>query len=84
MTYVGVVSDLLNGGSLEMTSITAELVANVVGVLHSTKEFVRRGEQATLAELKALLLAILVDVFDPFVVRVGTSGINVVLKLDDV
>lgn len=83
-TYIGVVSDLLDGGRLEMTSITTEAVTNVVGMLQATKEVISRGEETTLAEFKALLLAILMDVLDPVVVRVGTGGVDVVLELDDV
>lgn len=84
VTYVRVVSDLLDGGGLEMTSITTEAITNVVGVLHSTKELISRGEKASLAELKALLLAILMDVLNPVVVRVSAGGVDVVLELDDV
>lgn len=78
------VSDLLDGGLMEVTGVALEATGNVVGVLHASKSLLDGGSEASLAELKTLLLAIIVDVFDPVVVVVGLGLVDAVFELDDV
>lgn len=78
------VSDLLNDVVVEMASITLELVTEVESVLHASKDIVEGGDAAALAELKALVLATVVDVLDPGVMGLGFVGVDVILELDDV
>lgn len=78
------VSDLLDGGLVEVARVALEAGGNVVGVLHASESLLNRGAEATLTELKALLFAIFVDVLNPFVMVGGLGLVDVVLELDDV
>lgn len=82
-TYVGVIPDLLNDGLVKVAGVALEALANVEGVLQTSKGLVCEGSGA-LSQLKALLLAMAVDVLDPGVMIRRSSLINVVLELDDV
>lgn len=82
-TYIRVVPDLLDDVLGKVASVALE-VTNLEGVLQAVKGLVRAEDAASLAELKALLLAFIVDALDPVLVLVDTSLINVVLELDDV
>jgi hypothetical protein len=77
---IRMVSDLLNDGLVEVASVALE-VADLEGVLH-TREGIKR--LTALAELKATLLATLMDVLNPGVVVRGSVLIDMVLELDDV
>lgn len=81
---IGVVSDLLDNGLVEVASIALETITNLEGVLHALEDIIDNGDLAALSQLKALLLAIAVDVLDPSLVLRGRTVINVVLELDDV
>jgi len=80
---VGVIPDLLNDGLVKVAGVALEALANVEGVLQTSKGLVCEGSGA-LSQLKALLLAMAVDVLDPGVMIRRSSLINVVLELDDV
>lgn len=82
-TYVGVIPDLLNDGLVKVAGVALEALANVEGVLQTSKGLVCEGSGA-LSQLKALLLAMAVDVLDPGVMIRRSGLINVVLELDDV
>lgn len=83
-TYIGVVADLLNSLVVKVTSVAAEAVAEIKGVLHAGEDIVDGVKETTLAELEALLLAIVVNITDPGVVSLGLGLVNVLLELDDV
>lgn len=82
-TYVGVIPDLLNDGLVKVAGVALEALADVEGVLQTSKGLVCEGSGA-LSQLKALLLAMAVDVLDPGVMIRRSCLINVVLELDDV
>jgi hypothetical protein len=77
---IGMVSDLLNDGLMEVAGVTLE-VANLEGVLHAREGI--KGLTA-LAELKATLLTTLVNVLNPGVMVGGSVLIHMVLELDNV
>lgn len=77
------VPDLLDDVLGEVTGIALE-VTNLEGVLQAIKGLVGSKDAASLAKLKALLLAFIVDALDPAAVLVDTSLINVFLEFDDV
>ena len=66
--YVGVVSDLLDDGLIEVSSITLESLTNLEGVLQALEEILGRGDSASLSELQTDLLVVTVDLLDPVVV----------------
>lgn len=76
------VSDLLDHGLVEVTSVALETIANLEGVLHALENAL--GGDGALSQVKASLLAIGVDVLDPSVVIISRGIIDVILKLDDV
>lgn len=83
-TYIGMVSELLDGRLMEVARVALEASGNVVGVLHASKGLLDGGSEASLAEFEALLFAIIVDVLNPVVVVVGLGLVDAVLELDDV
>lgn len=78
------VSDLLDGGVIEVSRVTQEFRANLVCVFEALEDIAGDRELRTLSELSPLCLALEVDVLHPCVMVGGRLVGDVLLEDDDV
>jgi hypothetical protein len=67
VTYIRVVSDLLNDRVIEMARVTQEIRANLVCVLETLEDVRRNRELRPFPKLGPLVLALSVNVLHPTV-----------------
>ena len=83
-TYIRVSPKLLNGGVFKVTGVTEEFASDLVSVGKATINFIGDREIATLPELDARLLTVVMELLDPRVM-IGSARVGyMLLELDDV
>src|SRR5947207_2523475 len=81
-TYIGMSSDLLNDGVIEMARVAQETPSDIVCVLDALEDVGGKWELRSLSKLCSDVLALEVDVLHPAVV-VGSGRLGDVLLEDD-
>lgn len=75
---------MLDGLIVEVSGITEELLADLVGMLQTMEDLVNKRELAALLEIEAPGLGGGMDLLDPGVMRRSHLGSDMLLELDDV
>jgi len=84
ITYIWVVSDLLDEILIEVARVTLEVISDTIFVFDTLKDVARYWELAALSKLSSLVLGLEMDLLNPGLVDSGRGIVNVLLKDDNV